>query len=179
MNDQKRRYVHICGKSGLNFALWLYQRLEERGMEPVLVDCSVRRELKEAAMKLTDAGAVVPAEKWAVQHVRGGQVLFYHEQEDLYTDQTGGMYLLFAAQDHMSYAKLLLDKLTDGRLCLFEPILAPQLQQGRRTYLLILYNRHTVGEYYIPTAFLDAVPGPFEELFLQILSKNVLPYLVS
>lgn len=178
MNDRKAQYIHICGRRGLNFAVWLYLRLTGQGMKMFLVDCSINRTLITYASGLISIkGAAVPAEKWIIDAAKE-YVLFYHEQEDLYTDLAEGVYLFFAEQRNIPYIKTLLEKLTDGALRLFEPALIPQLQEGRRTYLLILYDKQATGEYYLPTTLLDQMPAPFEEQFLQILSKNVLPYLV-
>lgn len=178
MGSQKGQYIHICGKSGMNFAVWLYLRLKERGMETVFADCTTNGTLNTYASCLNSMkGAVVPVRKWALGTMPAECVLFYHEQEDLYTDLEKGIYLLFTEQQSLSYTKILLEKLTGGALCLFEPVLIPQLQKGSRVHLLALYNGHAAGEYYIPAGLLDELSGPFEEQFLQILSKSVLSHL--
>lgn len=180
MSDRKRRYIHICGKSGLGFAVWLYRRLSQQGIETALADCSTDSTLITYTAGLAGInGVAVPAEKWTIGHVLAENVIFYHEQEDLYTDLAEGIYLFFAQQRELPYIKALLEKLTDGTLCLFEPLLMPQLQKGRRTYLLILNKRNIEGEYFIPAELLDTVAGPYEELLEQILSKSMLPYLSS
>ena len=178
MKKQKEHYIHICGKAGVGFAPWLFERLKERNIKPVLVDCGSKEGLKACAscrmtldIPVTDAGA------WWMGHEKAEAVIFFHEQEDVYMDLAQGLYLFFVNRQSLAWVNGLLKKLTGDRLCLFEPILLPQLQNGRRLYILALYKQQVEGEYYIPAALLDEGASPYEEELLELFCRTILPYL--
>lgn len=172
VNANHEQYIHICGADGLGFALWLRAELMRRGSSALFVDCSAGKKLVGYA-----DNAVVSAENWSLSETYAEYTVFYHEQEELYTDLKKGIYLLFACRCNLSYIKKLLEKLTDGALRIFEPVFIPQLGEGSRIGLLVLYGGHVTGEHYIPVGLPEEAPRQCEEMFADIFSESVQPYL--
>ncbi len=149
MKHTRKKYIHICGKGGVEFALWLQKKLGGDD-KCALVDCSMSCSLLRYGWKRRIKSKIYQAEKWVTCFCEYEKVIFYHEQEESFTDSYPGVYFFFITKrNDFGYVNTLLTKMTGGKLCLIDKILVPQLQCGLRIYVLSLNGDNVRGEHYI------------------------------
>lgn len=163
---EKEKYIHVCGKSGMSFALWLQEMLG--GDEKcILVDCSADYMLVRYGWKHKPKTKIYTDEKWVTSIEFFERVIFYHEQEDRFTDGYTGAYFFFTRREDIEYVNLTLTKLTSGRLRLIEKTLIPQLKGGEKIHVLCVYNKSMQGEFYVPS-YLDKMGESQKNIFCEI-----------
>ncbi len=149
MNDEKEKYIHVCGKGGMAFALWLQEKLG--GNEKcILVDCSDEYFLIKYASRTHLKNLILPSERWVTNFQEFEKVVFYHEQEDWFTDCYSGVSFCFVTmRDDIPYINTIINKLTQNRFCLMERTLVPQLKSGQKIYVLSIYCGCVMSENYL------------------------------
>ncbi len=167
---KREKYFHVCGRAGIGFAAWLYERLRTEGT-CILVDCS-RDEILTGYVKRSRIECeIIQSDRLLMDVYSSEYVVFFHEREDAFIDRYPGVHFFFAEISDIGYVDSILTKLTNGKLCLFKRTLIQQIGGRGKLYILSLCKKKVTGEYFI-YRFLLMEDVRKEMIFSEILGSS-------